>query len=357
MKGMAGIAPTARGGERVALEVMGLPESAPLTTLRVRVADAAQRFLEATGERLAIRVAPFARRGSIGRSADGEADTLTKRARRYVASEPLFDLDALVVPAGVRQALEQALHFERVRRLVFETWGVGRIEPFPRTALNLHGPSGNGKTLAAHGLARAMGRRILCVSYADIESMYHGEGPKNVQAIFHAAAAANAVLFVDEADSLLSKRLTNVMQGSEQAINSMRSQILICLDRFPGTVIFATNLMANYDGAFLTRIRHLHFPSPDAAARVEILKRHLPEPLPLGPDVNLGVLSALAEGFSGREIKDMVVQAAVAAAVSGSQAVGLIDFDLAARAIRAGRSEAVDGRGQLEGISASAAIA
>ncbi|MBR8840228.1 MAG: AAA family ATPase [Stigonema ocellatum SAG 48.90 = DSM 106950] len=53
----------------------------------------------------------------------------------------------------------------------------------------------------------------------------------------------NAVLFIDEADSLLSKRLLHVTQGSEQAINSIRSQLFICLEQYQGIVIFATNLV------------------------------------------------------------------------------------------------------------------
>ncbi len=65
--------------------------------------------------------------------------------------------------------------------------------------------------------------------------------------------------FFDEADSLLSKRLTSVSQGSEQAINSMRSQLLICLEEFRGIVIFATNLVINYDQAFLTRLISVEF--------------------------------------------------------------------------------------------------
>ena len=48
--------------------------------------------------------------------------------------------------------------------------------------------------------------------------------------IFHAAERDDAVLFLDESDSLLSKRLTNVTDGSAQAINSIRSQLLICLE-------------------------------------------------------------------------------------------------------------------------------
>jgi len=111
--------------------------------------------------------------------------------------------------------------------------------------------------------------------------------PKNVEAIFYAAERDDAVLFIDEAHSLLSKRLTNVTQGSEQAINFMRSQLLICLETFHGIVIFATNFIESYDKAFRSRIRDIFFPHLDYESRLKIWKRHLPSELPLEPDVVL----------------------------------------------------------------------
>src|SRR6059058_4833972 len=139
--------------------------------------------------------------------------------------------------------LLSAVEVIQVERKVFDEWGLRRIQPFPHSALNFHGPPGTGKTLAAHAVAHRLNRSIMIASYAEIESKFHGEGPKNVKAIFHAAERDDAILFIDEADSLLSKRLTEVTQGSEQAINSMRSQLFICLQEFRGVVIFATNLV------------------------------------------------------------------------------------------------------------------
>lgn len=96
-----------------------------------------------------------------------------------------------------------------------------------------------------------------------------------VKAIFRAAERENAILFLDESDSLLSKRLTNVSDGSAQAINSMRSQLLICLENFTGIVIFATNLVVNYDKAFLSRLINVEFTYPTEEERVAIWNIHL----------------------------------------------------------------------------------
>ena len=248
------------------------------------------------------------------KSQDGNEIGLEDRAKRYQASAPLWPLEHLVVPSTVSEELQLAIETIRLEPLVFDKWGLRAIEPFPRSALNFHGLPGTGKTLAAHGIAANMGKNILVATYAQIESMYHGEGPKNVEALFHAAERDEGVLFIDEADSLLSKRLTNVTQGSEQAINSMRSQLLICMENYRGIVIFATNLVTNYDQAFETRIRHIHFPMPDQQAREVIWQRHLPSSLPLAADVNIPALAAAEEEFCGRDIKNAVINAALSTA-------------------------------------------
>jgi hypothetical protein len=74
-----------------------------------------------------------------------------------------------------------------------------------------------------------------------------GESGKRLMTLFRDTIAQNAVLFVDDAEPLLSKRFGTPMQGAEQAINSMRSQLLIELERFAGASVFATNLLVSSD--------------------------------------------------------------------------------------------------------------
>jgi len=256
---------------------------------------------------------------------------------RYSARLPLYSFDQLVLPSSVLGELVASIEVLRVETRVFEDWGLRRIEPYPRTALNFHGPPGTGKTLAAHALAHRLERRILVASYAEIESKFHGDGPKNVKAIFQAAERDDSLLFIDEADSLLSQRLTNVTQGSEQAINSMRSQLLICLEQFHGIVVFSTNLVENYDRAFETRVRHVHFPMPDEDGRRQIWAMHLVDELPLREDVDVSVLASRVDDICGRDIKNAVIDAAVRAAVAGAEHLALADLMSAVERIKAAR--------------------
>lgn len=264
---------------------------------------------------------------------NGEFD-YEQKSKQYIPVEPLYSFDRVILPKDVLEKIEEAIGILECENKVFSEWGLYEIQPHPSTSLSFYGPSGTGKTMAAEAIAHKLGKKILKVSYADVESKYHGEGPKMVKSIFLAAKNNDAVLFFDEADSLLSKRLTSVSQGSEQAINSMRSQLLICLEEFRGIVIFATNLVINYDQAFLTRLISVEFKNPDVDTRKTIWDVHI-KPLEDGKEHQLNIpldldvdTLALAEkyDFAGREIRNAVVSACVSVAMAKRMLVTQEDF-------------------------------
>lgn len=94
----------------------------------------------------------------------------------------------------------------------------------------------------------------------------------------------------------------------------MRSELLVLLEQFRGIVIFATNLVQNYDVAFETRVRHIHFPMPDENCRYQIWQKHLPQELPLASDVSMEEL-AKVDDICGREIREAVIDAAIRVAL------------------------------------------
>lgn len=245
---------------------------------------------------------------------------LEKRSSMYQAVEPKYTFDMVQLPDDTLKQIDRALGRIEYEQKVFEEWGLYAIMPNPVSALGFFGPPGTGKTLAAEAIADKMGKKIVRVSYADIENKYVGEGPKNVKAVFYAAQKQDAVLFIDEADSLLSKRLTNVSDGTGQAFNSMRSQLLMSLESFHGIAIFATNLVVNYDKAFLSRLISIEFKNPDAALRRQIWETHLmPKHLnghqlsiPLSEDVDIDELSEKYD-LCGRDIRNAVIDACVEA--------------------------------------------
>lgn len=251
-----------------------------------------------------------------------------KLSQNYCAEEPRYSFEQVILPKKTLEQIEQAIGIIKVEHKVFDEWGLRSIIPTANSALSFYGPPGTGKSMAAEAIANKLGKKILSATYADIESKYHGEGPKMVKAIFMAAERDDAVLFLDESDSLLSKRLTNVSDGSAQAINSMRSQLLISLERFKGIVIFATNLVVNYDKAFLSRLINIEFTMPSAEERERIWWQHLKTDsirVPLSNDVDIKLLAENYE-FSGREIKSSVKSACIAAALDNRDSVTQKDF-------------------------------
>lgn len=251
----------------------------------------------------------------------------------YQAVEPRFSFEQVILPQKTLEQIEEAIGILEVEAKVFDEWGLRAIIPEATSALSFYGPPGTGKTMTAEAIASKLGKKILRATYADIESKFHGEGPKMVKAIFRAAERDDAVLFLDESDSLLSKRLTNVSDGSAQAINSMRSQLLISLENFKGIVIFATNLVVNYDKAFLSRLINIEFTNPTAVERRKIWWNHLKSEkihIPLAEDIDINYLADNYE-FSGREIKNVVKNACVSAALKKKDIVTQAEFINAAR--------------------------
>ena len=318
------------------LFVSGIPktdENGQASLLRVRLLKAVGDFLrEADIEEIniavstssEIRITSFCKSEVESEEAKGTNSQLNSSDARavkgkdiYLAQQPLYEFEQLILPSSVEKNLLVTVEAISVEEVVFDLWGMKRIQPYPRSVLNFYGPPGTGKTLAAHAVAKRMNKLILLASYADIESKFHGEGPKNLQTIFRTAEENNAILFIDEADSLLSKRLVEVNSGSEQAINSMRSQLLICLEQFKGVVIFATNLVENYDKAFESRVKNIRFLMPGISERERIWQIHLLDSLPL-EKIDLNLLSEV-DNVCGRDIREAVLDAAIRAALEAKK--------------------------------------
>lgn len=221
----------------------------------------------------------------------------------------------VVLPPRTLRMLDEALTQVHSYNLIFHEWGLGERHPTGTAlAFNFAGPSGTGKTICAEAIAHHLGKRLLLVRYAELESMWFGETPKNVAAIFRMAQEEDAVLFFDEADAIAARRSTDVSHAMQRESNTTVNVLLQELERFDGVVIFATNLAANFDPAFERRIRtHVLFELPELAEREQIWRVQLHERTPLADDVDF---RALAERYevSGGDIRNAVLKAALSAA-------------------------------------------
>lgn len=245
--------------------------------------------------------------------------------RRVVETiTPQRTLEEVVLPPQTRRTLEQALAQVRNHYLIFTRWGLGERHTVGRgLAFSFAGPPGTGKTICAEAIAHALGVKLLVVNYADAESMWLGQTPKNIAATFRSAVEQNAVLFFDEADAIATRRSEGAASPMGREMNLTVSVLLRELEAFNGIVIFATNLAANFDPAFERRIRtHVLFEMPgvEERARIWTLQIH-PNKTPLAPDVDFRRLAERYE-LSGGDIKNAVLKAASAAAAEAGPDLG-----------------------------------
>jgi len=222
----------------------------------------------------------------------------------------------VVLPAATKRALDLALSQVTQHDLIFNRWGFAERHPTGLAlAFNFAGPPGTGKTICAEAIAHSLRRRLMLVHYAELESLWMGETPKNVASIFKAAREEGAVLLFDEADAIASRRSTSLDLGFHRESNTVVSVLLQELESYNGVVIFATNLAANFDPAFERRIRtHVLFEMPGPQEREQIWRVQMhPSRTPLADDVSF---RSLAERYavSGGDIRNAVLKAALAAA-------------------------------------------
>ncbi len=239
----------------------------------------------------------------------------TSGRRAVEAIVPRRTFDDVILPPATRRALESALAQVTQQDLIFKGWGLGeRHSTGLGLAFNFAGPPGTGKTICAEAIARSLGRELLVVRYAELESMWMGETSKNVSAIFRTAREQQAVLLFDEADAIAARRSTSVDSGAQRESNSIVNVLLQELEKYTGVVIFATNLAANFDPAFERRIRtHVLFEMPGEAERARIWQVQLHARTPLADDVDFDDLARRYE-VSGGDIQNAVLKAALVAA-------------------------------------------
>lgn len=249
------------------------------------------------------------------REAEGEAPEVG----HLVHPEPRHDLDGLILHDSVRQDIFAGLRAIEMREELERVWHISRIQPQQgRCILNFYGPPGTGKTRAALGVALRLGKPLYQVDYSAVISKFLGDTAKHIKLAFQQARENDAVLFFDEADSLLSKRVATG-ESCSTSINQNRNTLMQELDSFDGVVIVTTNLFKNYDPAVLRRVqRHINFKLPDEAMRRELFAIHLPNHGRV--EASFEILAAASVGLSGGDILNIALNAIHAGSVDADPA-------------------------------------
>ena len=211
------------------------------------------------------------------------------------------------------------------------------IEP-PKGVL-LHGPPGTGKTILAKAVAQSTEATFLRVVGSEFVQKYIGEGARLVRELFELAKSKSpAIIFIDELDAIGARRMDGATSGDREVQRTLM-QILAEMDGFDARgevkLIAATNRLDMLDPALLRPGRFdrvIEIPMPNKEARESILRIHTAG-MSLDPDVNLRMISDLAEGSSGADLKALSTEAGMYAIREERTMVYQSDFESAAAKI------------------------
>lgn len=261
----------------------------------------------------------------------------------FAANEPVVGIlytpterdtfERLILFPSVVSDIEDGLRQIQQREQLEQVWHISELQPVAgRLILSFYGPSGTGKTASARALAKQLGKPLYQVDYSEIISKYYGDTAKHIKLAFKQAKAAGAVLFFDEGDGLMSRRLDMSADGAT-TVNQNRNVLMQELDRFTDPVIVTTNLFGNYDPAFIRRIaKHIKFDLPNAQMRKQIFLKHIPNLDRV--DADLDLVATNADGLAGGDIFTVCLNAILASSVDANPANWRVSQDTFLREVQ-----------------------
>jgi cell division protease FtsH len=204
----------------------------------------------------------------------------------------------------------------------------------PRGVLMV-GPPGTGKTLLAKAIAGEAKVPFFTISGSDFVEMFVGVGASRVRDMFEQAKKhAPCIIFIDEIDAVGRHRGAGMGGGHDEREQTL-NQLLVEMDGFEMNdgiiVIAATNRPDVLDPALLRPgrfDRQVVVGLPDIRGREQILKVHMRK-VPVGDDVQPGVIARGTPGFSGADLANLVNEASLFAARTGKRIVEMKEFELA----------------------------
>ena len=266
-------------------------------------------------------------------------DIKEKYLSMFQLENPRYDFSEIILNSDTYDAIQDILTIYEKRKVIFDEWGLSKTHKQQNhIGINLYGSPGTGKTMAAHAIAKQLGRQILTVDYSQIESKYVGETSKNLTAMFDYAKKTKAIIFFDEADALLSKRVTDMSNSTDVSVNQTRSVLLMLINEYNDIILFATNFIRNYDPAFMRRIlAHIKFEYPNEENRFKLWNLYISKKLPTDADIKC--LSSKYRNVSGADISNAVFTATLRAARLEETTVKHIYFEEAIERIIKSKEE------------------
>ena len=154
----------------------------------------------------------------------------------------------------------------------------------PGLVILFHGEAWVGKSAVIRSIAKKTGRNIMVISGSQ-KDKYYGETERRTKELFenyNSLCSQNKedfpLMVIDEADQLITRRLSNTNDQSENTSNAQQNIILTALEQNKGIIFLTTNMVGNMldAGALERRINFkVEFKKPSKATTKQVWKSNL----------------------------------------------------------------------------------
>ena len=203
---------------------------------------------------------------------DKEEDEMDKKIESEImVKNPNVKFSDIIGMNDMKQTLYEIIIVPQIRPDFFT--GIRK----PQRGILLFGPPGTGKTMIAKAIASECKSTFFNISASSLTSKWVGESEKTVKSLFKIAyKKVPSIIFIDEIDSILSKRSEN----ENEATKRLKTEFLIQFDGLGSNtnakllVIAATNRPMDLDEALLRRLPKRVYCGPlDENGRFEFIKK------------------------------------------------------------------------------------
>jgi len=189
--------------------------------------------------------------------------------------------------------------------------------------------------MLAKAVANESDATFIKMAGSELVRKFIGEGARLVRDLFELAAEREpAVIFIDEIDAVAAKRTDSKTSGDAEVQRTMM-QLLSEMDGFDDRgeirIMAATNRFDMLDEAILRPGRFdrlIEVPEPGPEGRERILEIHTQD-MNVAAGIDLGVVAADLDGYSGADIASLATEAGMFAIRDGRTEVAQEDFEQA----------------------------
>jgi SpoVK/Ycf46/Vps4 family AAA+-type ATPase len=159
--------------------------------------------------------------------------------------EKNYSIEGLNVQGNIQSMMKQLEKFDNYLQ---QSDGNSKIN----MNLLFYGPSGTGKSELARYIACHLDKELICKRLSDILDCFVGGTEQNIKKAFEEAESEEAVLIIDEVDSLLFSR----DQAERSWEISFTNEFLTQMERYRGILICTTNRLKGLDNASIRRFNY-----------------------------------------------------------------------------------------------------